>query len=106
MFKALGQTWRSIASVVIAYILILILFVWGDWFLYEILGIAKDTWYNLSQLIGGNIGTQPGILFDLFISPGAMFMTFMILFARVVVLSLFLWLGGLIVDGVFGKSAR
>lgn len=104
MFKALGQTWRSILSVVIAYVLILLLFVWGDWFLYDVLGVAKSAWFNLSTLIGDNFGSQPGILFDLFISPGAMFMTFMILFARVVVLSLFLWFGNLIVSGIAGSG--
>jgi hypothetical protein len=104
MFKSLGQTWRSIASVVIAYFLVVLMFFYAGSMLNEILGFSNSVREFVKQVIGDTTGPQGNFLFTVFFSEGTFFITFMILLARVLILSAFLWIGNLIVEGLFGKA--
>ena len=104
MMKALGQSWRSVASVIIAYVLVVILFFYGDWLLNDIMNFSNQARQVVKTVIGDTTGSRGEFLFAFFLSEGSFFITLMILLARVVVLSLFLWLGSLIVNGVFGSD--
>ena len=104
MIKALGQSWRSVAAVIIAYLLVVILFFYGDWLLNDIMNFSNSARQIVKSLIGDTTGARGEFLFAFFLSEGSFFITLMILLARVVVLSLFLWLGGVIVNTVFGSG--
>jgi hypothetical protein len=100
----LGQTWRSVASVIIAYILVVILFFYGDWLLNDILNVSNSIRDFMRAVVGDATGAQGNFLFTVFFSEGTFFITLMILLARVLVLSLFLWIGQAIVHAMFGKA--
>ena len=106
MFKSLGQTWRSIASVVIAYFLVVVMFFYASEFLNEILSFSNGVREFVRAVIGDTTGAQGNFLFTVFFSEGTFFITLMILLARILVLSFFLWIGNIIVEGVFGKASH
>lgn len=106
MFKSLGQTWRSIASIIIAYFLVVVLFFYAGAFLNDILGFSNSVREFVRAVIGDTTGPQGNFLFTVFFSEGTFFITMMILLARVVILSLFLWLGNVIVEGIFGRASH
>jgi hypothetical protein len=103
----LWQTWRSVVSFFLSFI-VLGLMVWftPDW----VNGFIQAAG-NLKYLIMGGaeemIGYgQPSALFALLVGDTAIALALMALFTRVVVLTLILWLGGLIYSALFGgKSA-
>jgi hypothetical protein len=100
----MGQTWRSIVSFFLSF-LVLGLMVWftPEWvqgfvelasnFKYFILGVANDV---------SGVG-QPSALFALLVGDTEIALAMMTLFTRVVVLTLLLWIGGLIYNSLFGK---
>jgi hypothetical protein len=105
LFKEIGKTWRSIASVVLAYALIAALFFYNENALSMLFGVAKDT-YDQGYHIAGDFSKRAEFLFGFTLTPGAVFVTMMILFVRVVVLSIFLWIAKGIVGMIFPKKSE
>ena len=103
----MGQTWRSIVSFFLSFI-VLGMMVWftPEWvqgfvemagsFKYLVLGTATDV---------TGVG-QPSALFSLLVGDTEIAMAMMTLFTRVVVLTLLLWIGGLIYNSLFGRASE
>lgn len=109
MGKTLGhffwQTWRSIVSFFLSFF-VLGLMVWftPDWVMgfVETAGQLK---YLVMDTANAALGAgQPSAIFGLVVGDTAIALTLMTLFTRVVVLTLILWLGGLIYRRVFGRE--
>ena len=105
--KTLGQfmwqTWRSIASFFLSFI-VLGLMVWftPDW-VQGFVQAAGSLKYLVMDGADAVLGYgQPSALFSLVVGDIAIALTLMTLFTRVVVLTLILWLGGLIYRRIFG----
>lgn len=105
LFKEIGKSWRSIAAVILAYALIAALFFYNENALSMLFGIAKDT-YDQGYHLAGEFSKRAEFLFGFTLTPGAVFVTMMILFMRVVVLSLFLWLAKGLIGLLFGRAER
>jgi len=100
------QTWRSIVSFFLSFF-VLGLMVWftPDWvtgFVQAAGSIKYLVMDGAENVLGYG---QPSALFALVVGDTAIALTLMTLFTRVVVLTLILWLGGLIYRGVFGGGA-
>ncbi|MEQ1753077.1 MAG: hypothetical protein ABL973_02975 [Micropepsaceae bacterium] len=92
----LGQTWRSIVSFFLSFFL-LGLMVWftPDW-VNSFVKLAGDLKFVLMDAFDAIFGYgQPAALFSLVVGDTAIALTIMTLFTRVVVLTLIMWLGGL-----------
>jgi hypothetical protein len=101
--KHLGRTWRSILAVVLAYVLVAALFFWAPT-LFDSLLMKSHAFHDwLADVIGG-FSARGRILFFTTITDFATFMTLLILFVRVVVISLALWISEGIVRGAFGSG--
>ena len=102
----LWQTWRSIVSFFMSFI-VLGLMVWftPDW----VQGFIEAAGSLKYMIMGGAeevIGYgQPSALFALLVGDTAIALALMTLFTRVVVLTLILWLGGLIYSALFGSKS-
>ena len=99
----LGQTWRSIVSFFLSFV-VLALMVWftPDW-VQSFVQAAGTLKYLIMDAADAVFGYgQPSALFALVVGDTAIALTLMTLFTRVVVLTLILWLGGLIFRVLFG----
>jgi len=99
----LGQTWRSIVSFFLSFF-VLGLMVWftPDWVqgFIEVAGRLKILIMDgATNALGFG---QPAALFGLLVGDTAIALTLLTLFTRVVVLTLILWLGGLILGALTG----
>ncbi|MFZ1988541.1 MAG: hypothetical protein WAW96_02105 [Alphaproteobacteria bacterium] len=101
--KHLGRTWRSILAVVLAYVLVLILFLWAPGVLDKALSGSHGFHDWLANFIG-QFSERGRILFFSTITDFATFMTLLILFVRVVVISLALWVSEGLVRVLFGRG--
>lgn len=106
MFRLIGQTWRTVLAVVIAYVLVVALFFWGDAYLADAIRASNGFREFLKGVIGSDVvlGPRGEILFTLALSDAAVFMTLLILFVRVVVITLAVWIGEVIVTMLFGRA--
>ena len=101
--KQLGRTWRSILAVILAYVLVLILFLWAPGLLDQAVVQSHGFHDWLAGLIG-QFSDRGRILFFSTITDFATFMTLLILFVRVVVISLALWISEGLVSVLFGRA--
>ena len=101
--KHLGRTWRSIIAVVLAYVLVAAMFFWTP-HLFDF-ALSKSHGFHdwLANFIG-QFSERGRILFFSTITDFATFMTLLILFVRVVVISLALWISEAITNGVLGRG--
>jgi hypothetical protein len=108
--KTLGQfmwqTWRSIVSFFLSFF-VLGLMVWftPEWVtgFVETAGSVK---YIVTGAATETLGYgQPSALFALIVGDTAIALTLMTLFTRVVVLTLILWIGGMMYRSLFGGSS-
>jgi len=101
----LWQTWRSVVSFFLSFF-VLGLMVWftPEWVtgFVETAGGLKYFVMNGAETVFGY--GQPSALFALVVGDTAIALTLMTLFTRVVVLTLILWLGGMIYRSLFGGS--
>lgn len=103
----LGQTWRSVVSFFLSFV-VLALMVWftPDW-VQSFVQAAGTLKYFIMDAADALFGYgQPSALFALVVGDTAIALTLMTLFTRVVVLTLILWLGGLIFRVLFGSATR
>ncbi|HXZ68888.1 MAG TPA: hypothetical protein VEH07_09890 [Alphaproteobacteria bacterium] len=101
--KHLGRTWRSILAVALAYVLVLILFLWAPSLLDKAVLQSHGFHDWLANFIG-QFSERGRILFFSTITDFATFMTLLILFVRVVVISLALWISEGLVQLLFGRG--
>jgi hypothetical protein len=101
--KHLGRTWRSIFAVILAYVLVAVLFFYAPGIFDTALAKSHGFHDWLANTIG-SFSTRGRILFFSTITDFATFMTLMILFVRVVVISLALWISEWLIGGIFGRS--
>ena len=101
--KHLGRTWRSILAVVLAYVFVLILFLWAPSLLDKAVLQSHGFHDWLANFIG-QFSERGRILFFSTITDFATFMTLLILFVRVVVISLALWISEGLVRILFGRG--
>jgi len=101
--KHLGRTWRSIMAVILAYVLVLVLFLWAPDMLDQFVTQSHGFHDWLANFIGG-FSSRGRILFFSTITDFATFMTLLILFVRVVVISLALWISEGVVRVLFGRG--
>jgi hypothetical protein len=102
----IGQTWRSIVSFFLSFV-VLGLMVWftPDWVQAFVQAAGRIKFLVMDGADAALGFGQPSALFALIVGDTAIALTLMTLFTRVVVLTLILWLGGLIFGGIFGRSA-
>ncbi len=103
LFSLVLGSWRSVASAVLAYAIIALLFFYDDGMLARLFDVASKSHDEFKDLVG-HWSKRGEFLFGFTISEGSVFVTMMILFVRIFVLSIILWIAGLIVEGVFGKA--
>jgi hypothetical protein len=99
----LWQTWRSVVSFFLSFF-VLGLMVWftPEW-VTSFVQTAGSVKYFFTDSATAVLGYgQPSALFSLVVGDTAIALTLMTLFTRVVVLTLILWLGGLIYRSIFG----
>ncbi len=103
MWKHLRASWRSVLSIVLAYVIVLVLFLSFPALLDTL--VTKSHWVHdqVANLIG-DISQRGRILFFSTITDFMTFMTLMIVFVRVVVISAVLWLSERIVNTTFGRG--
>jgi hypothetical protein len=102
----LWQTWRSVVSFFMSFFVLglMVLFT-PDW-VRNLLGAASGVKTFVMDTADAAFGAgQPAALFGLVVGDTAIALTLMTLFTRVVVLTLILWLGGLIYRSLFGGTA-
>ena len=99
-----GQTWRSIVSFFLSFV-VLGLMVWftPDWVQMFIEAAGRLKLFVMDGAQSALGYGQPSALFALLVGDTAIAMALMALFTRVVVLTLILWLGGLIFGGLGGR---
>lgn len=98
------QTWRSIVSFFLSFVVLGLMVVltpeWVTGFI-ETAGSLKYFIMDSAETVIGN--GSPSALFGLVVGDTAIALTLMTLFTRVVVLTLIMWLGGLIYSAIFGS---
>jgi hypothetical protein len=103
LFAEIVKTWRSVASVGLAYGLIALLAVYNQDWLYQAFDLSRGG-YNQATDFVSHFSKLGGVLTGVALNPGSVFVTMMILFARVVVLSVLLWIGKLLGGALFGRK--
>jgi hypothetical protein len=107
MFRSLGRqigkTWRSIFAIVLAYVMVAALFFWAPNLLDSAINQSHGFHDWLANLIG-RFSSRGRILFFSTITDFATFMTLVILFMRVVVITLALWISEAVTGGIFGRE--
>lgn len=101
--RFMWQTWRSIASFFLSFIVLgAMVVLTPDWVsgFVEAAGSMKLYVMDAAESLLGY--GQPSALFGLVVGDTAIALTLMALFTRVVVLTLIMWLGGLIYRALFG----
>jgi hypothetical protein len=104
----LWQTWRSVVSFFLSFIVLgLMVVLEPDW-VKGFVRAAGSIKYFVMDGAESMLGTgSPSALFGLIVGDTAIALTLMTLFTRVVVLTIILWLGGLIFRALnLGKSAE
>jgi hypothetical protein len=105
LFSEIGKTWRSIASVGLAYGLIALLGVYNQDWLYQAFDISRAGYNQATELVS-HFSKLGAVMTGVALNPGSVFVTMMILFVRVVVLSVVLWIGNMIGKLITGGGKR
>ena len=104
LVKLLAQTWRSVVSVIIAWILILLSLVYWPEALADVIDSARGTRQWLLDLVGARGNDTVDILAGAIITDHTVTMAFMFLFARIVVLTAILYIIGSIMVALTGRE--
>jgi hypothetical protein len=102
----LWQTWRSIVSFFMSFFVLGLMVLFAPDWVRSLLEAASGLKSFVMDTADAAFGVgQPAVLFGLVVGDTAIALTLMTLFTRVVVLTLILWLGGLIYRALFGGRA-
>ena len=103
----LWQTWRSVVSFFLSFVVLGLMVVlapdWVNGFVHAAGSIKYFVMDSADRLLGNG---SPSALFGLVVGDTAIALTLMTLFTRVVVLTLILWLGGLIYRAMGGRTSE
>ena len=104
LVNLLAQTWRSVASVIIAWALVIWSLIYYPDALAFVINSARGTRQWLLDLVGSGGNQTVDILAGAMITDHTVTMAFMFLFARIVVLTLILWIIAQIYRAVTGHD--
>jgi hypothetical protein len=104
LVKLLAQTWRSVVSVIIAWILIILSLIYWPEALAGVIDSARGTRQWLLELVGARGNDTVDILAGAIITDHTVTMAFMFLFSRIVVLTAILYIIGSIMVAVTGRE--
>lgn len=104
LVKLLAQTWRSVVSVIIAWILVIFSLLYYPEALASVIESARGTRQWLLDLVGARGNDTVDILAGAIITDHTVTMAFMFLFARIVVLTAILYIIGSIMVAVTGRE--
>jgi len=104
LIHLLGQTWRSVLSVIIAWALVIWSLIYYPDALAFVINSARGTRQWLLDLVGSGGNQTVDILAGAMITDHTVTMAFMFLFARIVVLTLILYILGQIWFVVTGRE--
>ena len=104
LVNLLAQTWRSVVSVIIAWALVIWSLIYYPEALAFVIDNARGTRQWLLDLVGSRGNQTVDILAGAIITDHTVTMAFMFLFARIVVLTLILWIVGQIWYAVTGRE--
>lgn len=100
----LAQTWRSVVSVIIAWTLVILSLIYWPEALAAVIDSARGTRQWLLDLVGSRGGDTVDILAGAIITDHTVTMAFMFLFARIVVLTVILYIIGSIYVAMTGRQ--
>ncbi len=102
--QIMWQTWRSIVSFFLSFVVLGLMVVLTPEWVTGFIETAGSMKYFIMDSAEGMLGNgSPSALFGLVVGDTAIALTLMTLFTRVVVLTLIMWLGGLIYSAIFGS---
>jgi hypothetical protein len=104
LVSLLAQTWRSVVSVMIAWILIILSLIYWPEALAGVIDSARGTRQWLLDLVGSRGSDTVDILAGAIITDHTVTMAFMFLFARIVVLTVILYIIGSIYIAMTGRQ--
>ena len=104
LVNLLAQTWRSVVSVIIAWALVIWSLIYYPEALAFVIDNARGTRQWLLDLVGSRGNQTVDILAGAIITDHTVTMAFMFLCARIVVLTLILFIIGQIYYGVTGRE--
>ena len=105
LLNLLAQTWRSVVSVIIAWVLVIWSLIYYPRALSFVIENARGTRQWLLDFVNARAGNETvDILAGAIITDHTVTMAFMFLFARVVVLTLILYIIGQIWFAVTGRE--
>ncbi|MBI1213369.1 MAG: hypothetical protein GC190_18040 [Alphaproteobacteria bacterium] len=104
LIHLLGQSWRSVLSVIIAWALVIWSLIYYPDALAFVINSARGTRQFLLDLVGSSGNQTVDILAGAMITDHTVTMAFMFLFARIVVLTLILYVVGQIWYAVTGRE--
>ena len=104
LVNLLAQTWRSVVSVIIAWTLVIWSLIYYPEALAFVIASARGTRQWLLDLVGTRGSETVDILAGAIITDHTVTMAFMFLFARIVVLTLILYIIGQIWFAVTGRE--
>jgi hypothetical protein len=104
LINLLAQTWRSVVSVIIAWILIILSLIYWPEALAAVIESARGTRQWLLDLVGARGSDTVDILAGAIITDHTVTMAFMFLFARIVVLTTILYIIASIYVAVTGRQ--
>ncbi len=104
LVNLLAQTWRSVVSVIIAWILVILSLIYWPEALAGVIESARGTRQFLLDLVGTRGSDTVDILAGAIITDHTVTMAFMFLFARIVVLTTILYVIASIYVAVTGRQ--
>jgi hypothetical protein len=104
LVSLLAQTWRSVVSVIIAWILIILSLIYWPEALAGVIDGARGTRQWLLDLVGSRGSDTVDILAGAIITDHTVTMAFMFLFARIVVLTAVLYIIASIYVAMTGRQ--
>lgn len=107
LLRFLRPAWRSVLSFVLSFFVLGVMVQFTPDWVHAFVVTAGSFKYFVMDGASTMLGYgQPSVLFALFVGDTAIALLLFILFTRVIVLTLILWLGGLIYRSLFGRSAE
>jgi hypothetical protein len=102
----MGQTWRSIVSFFLSFVVLGLMVILAPGWATGFVELAASFKYLVLDQVTAITGLgQASDIFALLVGDTEIALAMITLFTRVVVLTLLLWLGGLIFGRLFGRAA-
>jgi hypothetical protein len=107
LWHFMGQTWRSIVSFFLSFVVLGLMVIFAPGWATGFVEAASSFKYVVLDQFSSLTGLgQASDVFALLVGDTEIALVMITLFTRVVVLTLLLWLGGLIYRGLFGGGSK